>query len=265
MTPNWIDVNNLSFNTLLLLEREQLAWLPGWLPERELATALKANPVVEWYLRHKNTGIGLWVDAVLPQAISDPSPSEVRACEEAVLNSMNDLVCYAVDPEIYDNQPFLRWDSHELSDLVDFAGKSVVDIGAGTGRLTLVAAENGAAYVFAVEPVSNLRVYLKAKARKNGFHNVYPLDGLITDLPFPDDYLEVVMGGHVFGDHPQAEYDEMLRVVKPGGMLILCPGNNDLDDDRHAFLLDRGFQWARFEEPIDGLKRKYWKVLPERK
>jgi len=73
------------------------------------------------------------------------------------------------------------------------------------------------------------------------------------------------MGGHVFGDHPEEEYAEMVRVTKPGGMVILCPGNNDRDEGWHSFLVDQGFEWSRFEEPGDGIKRKYWKVIPEGK
>jgi hypothetical protein len=53
MTINWIDVTNLSFNTLLLLARVQLSWMPGYVPEEELAIALRKNPAVEWYMRHK--------------------------------------------------------------------------------------------------------------------------------------------------------------------------------------------------------------------
>jgi hypothetical protein len=53
----------------------------------------------------------------------------------------------------------------------------------------------------------------------------------------------------------------MARVTKPGGMVILCPGNNDRDNEAHDFLTSRGFAWSRFEEPGDGMKRKYWKVL----
>jgi len=37
MPVNWMDVADLSFNTLLLLERVQLGWLSGWLDEQELA------------------------------------------------------------------------------------------------------------------------------------------------------------------------------------------------------------------------------------
>jgi hypothetical protein len=51
MPVNWMDVTGVSFNTLLLLERVQLGWFAGWAPEDELAIALRANPVVEWYKR----------------------------------------------------------------------------------------------------------------------------------------------------------------------------------------------------------------------
>jgi hypothetical protein len=44
-------------------------------------------------------------------------------------------------------------------------------------------------------------------------------------------------------------------------MVILCPGNNDSDEGWHQFLVDQGFEWSRFEEPGDGIKRKYWKTV----
>ena len=261
MSLNWIDVTNLSFNTLLLLEREQLSWLPGWLPEPELATALKANPAVEWYLRHKSPDLNPWIDQVLSQTDPNATPGEIRQAENTILRTINDLVVYAVDPQIYADMPFLGWDSSELSDLTDFCGKIVVDIGSGTGRLAFIAAEAGARAVFAVEPVGNLRIFLKEAAHQRGFKNVYTMDGLITDLPFPDDFIDIVMGGHVFGGHPKAEQAEMVRVVKPGGMVILCPGNNDTDEGWHQYLVDQGFEWSRFDEPGDGIKRKYWKTV----
>jgi SAM-dependent methyltransferase len=261
MALNWIDVTNLSFNTLLLLERVQLSWLPGWLPEPELGTALKANPAVEWYFRHKNPDINPWVDQVMAQADPEASPGQIRQAEGRILRSINDLIVYAVNPQIYAELPFLGWDSSELSGLTDFRDKLVIDVGSGTGRLAFIAAEAGARAIFAVEPVGNLRVYIKETARKRGIKDVYPMDGLITELPFPDDFVDIVMGGHVFGGHPEAEEAEMVRVAKPGGMVILCPGNNDKDEGWHQFLVDQGFEWSRFEEPKDGIKRKYWKIV----
>jgi SAM-dependent methyltransferase len=260
MTLNWIDVDNLSFNCLLLLEREQLSWLPGWLPEIEFTTALSANPAVEWYLRNKNPELSSWVDSVMENEVSNSS-TEIRACEIDILCRLNDLICYAIDPEIYDKLPFLGWDPTELNRLAKFTGKIVLDIGAGTGKLAFIAAQAGAYCVFAVEPVNNLRVYIKKKARNGDFSNVFVSDGLMTDLPFPDDFIDIVMSGHVFGDYPESEYQEMMRVVKSGGMVILCPGNNDKDNEVHAFLVNKGFRWSKFEEPEEGIKRKYWKLV----
>lgn len=263
MTLNWLDVTDLSFNALLLLERVQLSWLPGSdVPRSALALALRANPAVEWYLRHKCPDLNDWLDGVLVQTPEQPAdPAAVRQAEVAVLQALNDWMVYGVDPATYDAQPFLGWDSAELTALVDFAGKVVIDVGAGTGRLAFVAAPVAAA-VYAVEPVENLRRYMKEKARARGLRNLYTVDGLITEIPLPDALADVTMGGHVFGEFLEDEYRELSRVTKPGGLIILCPGNNDQDNAVHQFLVTRGFAWSRFEEPGDGPKRKYWKCLP---
>lgn len=262
MTLNWIDVTNLSFNTLLLLERVQISWFPGWLSEQDLVIALRANQIVEWYLRHKCPEIIPWLDQLMTCIESFPSPTSerIRQAEINILNSINDLVVYVVDPSIYDSLPGLGWDSDELRSLVDFNQKIVIDIGSGTGRLAIIAAEN-ASVVFAVEPVGNLRLYIKQKARAQNLTNIFPVDGLITDLPFPGGFADITMSGHVFGTDPQAEYDEMKRVTKTGGMIILCPGSSQSENKAHAYLLSQGFDWSEFEEPESGMVRKYWKVV----
>lgn len=263
MPLNWIDITNLSFNTLLLLERVQLSWFPGWMPEKELAIALKANPVVEWYLRHKCPDLIPWLDILLSEHhyTSPLSAEQIREAECEVLRTINDLIVYVLDPSIYDAQPFLGWNSDELRQLVDFSGKTVIDVGSGTGKLAFIAAET-AAVVYAVEPVANLRLYIKEKAKTKHFNNIYPVDGLITDIPFHDDFADVTMGGHVFGDNPNDEYTEMKRVTRAGGMIILCPGSSPSEVKNHNYLVSENFNWSEFEEPSNGTKRKYWKVLP---
>lgn len=262
MPLNWIDVSTLSFNALLLLERVQLSWFPGVVPETELALALKANPVVEWYLRHKCPELNEWLNKVISTAMNncDSTQEEIRQAEMTVMQSINDLLVYVVDPAAYDAQPFLNWDSEELLSLADFTEKTVIDVGAGTGRLALAVAAM-AAQVFAVEPVGNLRTFLRVQAADKGLSNVYPVDGLVTQIPFPDHFADITMGGHVFGDRLEEEYRELLRVTKRGGMVILCPGNNDEDNSVHSFLVSHGFRWSRFEEPKDGMKRKYWTTV----
>ena len=198
---------------------------------------------------------------VLPKADNiELTQDSIHRAEKTVLQSINDLLVYVVNPAIYDAQPFLDWNSEELLTITDFSSKIVIDVGAGTGRLTFIVAPL-AAQVFAVEPVTNLRNYLKEKANKKKLSNIYPVDGLITDIPLPDRFADITMGGHVFGDQPEEEYRELVRVTKPGGMIILCPGNNDEDNRVHELLVSRGFDWSRFEEPEDGPKRKYWMTI----
>lgn len=262
MPLNWIDVTALDFNVLLLLEREQIGWLPGWgwTSREALAIALRANPCVAWYLGHKNPDVAPWVDHLLATAGEPARAAELRQAEVAVLNDLVDLLTYAVEPAAYDAQPFTTWDDAELHRIVDFAGQRVLDIGAGTGRLTFAAAPL-AEVVWAVEPVENLRRFIREKATVRGCRNVYAVDGLITAIPFPDAFAGIVMAGHVFGDAPEAELAEMERVARPGGMVVLMPGANSPTHSDHRCLVEHGYAWEPFEEPGDGEKLKYWKQI----
>ncbi|MBE0697170.1 MAG: class I SAM-dependent methyltransferase [Anaerolineaceae bacterium] len=263
MPIDWLDVTHLSFQSILLFERIQLTWFPGWrFPEPAMSLALEANPAVAWFVTHKCPEAGGWVASELERAAAARggkilTTAEIREVEVAALGALVDLLVYAVDPEVYDRLPFLGWDSNELTGLLDFRGKRVLDIGAGTGRLAF-AVSGLAQAVWAVEPVANLRGYMKDKARRLGLNNFYAVDGIITAIPFPNGFADVVICGHVFGDDLEEEHAEMARVTCPGGSIILCPGNNDRDDESHAFLVEHGYQWSVFIEPPADPKRKYW-------
>jgi SAM-dependent methyltransferase len=263
MSVKWIDTSQLSFDSLLLLERIQISWLNGYAHERELAIALKVNPEVEWFLRHKCPEISPYLEKIASTVPSILEAGEIREAEQNILAQLNDWLTYVIDPAIYDKQAFLQWDSNELLSIIDFTDKIVLDIGAGTGRLAFVAASQ-AKVVYAVEPVGNLRFYLREKAGKLGIRNLYPVDGLITQIPFSDNFADVVISGHVFPDilaEQIAATDEIKRVIKTGGIVVHCPGNIDENNATHRFFLDRGYNWGRFEEPADGWRRKYWKTL----
>ncbi|MBU0596289.1 class I SAM-dependent methyltransferase [Candidatus Bipolaricaulota bacterium] len=260
MPVDWMDVSEIPFDAITLLERAQMKWLPRSVPEKSFAVALRAHPTVAWFVRAKCPAIADWLDRIQAPCSDEPAaPNAIREAELAVLRSIDDWLVYVLDPGIYDAQPFLDWDSSELTSMVDFSGKTVLDVGCGTGRLTFVAAGK-ARTVYAVDPVENLRRYVREKARSRGLVNVFCVDGLITCLPFPDGFADVTMGGHVFGDDPEDEVAEMVRVTRTGGKVVLCPGNNDVDDARHELLVSQGFEWGRFEEPVDGMKRKYWRA-----
>jgi len=255
----WLDVKEISFNWLLMLEKEHVLWISsGCEIESDLGTALAANPSVKWYFCNLVPERREFFEKITQG--KNPSRKEARKAEIAVMEAINDWVVYIIKPERYDELAFLNWDDSELTSIVDFFGKRVLDIGAGTGRLTFVATKKAKA-VYAVEPVTNLRRYLKEKAEKLDVNNLYVCDGILTDIPFESDFFDITMGGHVFGDEPQKEYSEMLRVTKPGGQIVLFPGNNDRDNEIHKFLVSQNFSWKRFEEPGDGVKRAYWKKI----
>lgn len=256
--PQWIDVSNLPFDVLLLLEEPHLRWFPRTWPQNELGVALKHNEPVHDYFRMRLRGDEAWLSELVSRA-EDADPETVRRCEIAVMKEVCDWIVYVHCPQEYDKQPFLRWDDAELLCLTDYRGKVIADIGSGTGRLlepVVAAAET----VYAVDPIANLRKFLKAKFSEYKA-KFFALDGLITDIPLPRGTCDVVLAGHVFGDAPDREIEEMERVAKPGGMVILCPGNSDADNEAHRILVTRGYQWSVLREPVDGPKRKYWATV----
>jgi SAM-dependent methyltransferase len=260
MPVKWIDTAKLSFKNLLLLERWQVELLSKRSFGKDFTIALKANPEVEWFLRNKCPEISGWLDKVLLTGTFGNSAEEIRKAELAILDELNDWLTYAIDPAIYDNQSFLKWDSAELLNLVDFSGKVVLDIGSGTGKLAFLVADK-VKTIYAVEPVENLRYWMKNKAREKKLKNFYVVDGFIEKLSFSEGFVDIVMSGHVFGDNLEEENQELERVVKKSGIIIHCPGNNDKDNETHQFLVSHGYQWSRFTEPDDGVKRKYWKTV----
>lgn len=256
MAINWIDTSKISINALLLLERIQISWLFSYVPAQEISAVLNVHQHIEWYFVHACPELADTVRKTKSRPYD--TDMNLRQHEQNLLEKIADWLVYALNPASYDEQAFTKWDSAELLDLADFSKKTVIDVGAGTGRLAFTVADK-AATVYCVEPVSRLRDYIKEKARKIGISNLYALDGLITQIPFADNFADIVVAGHVFGDAPDQEQAELERVVKPDGLIILCPGNSDKDNDVHNFLVGTGYTWSVFEEPEEGRKRKYWK------
>lgn len=261
MALDWIDVTQISFNALLLLEPLHIEYLAEQEPDAEMGTALKANPSVAWYFRQTHPSSDAYINGCLTLAKPDATPRECRQAEIKVMDRIQDWLVYVLDPAKYDELQFNNWDNASLLSMADFKEKVVLDIGSGTGRLAFTVAPV-ANVVYAVEPVAKLRRYIWEKRDRLGLDNVFPLDGTIAQIPLPEDFADIVMAGHVFGAEPAKEYEEMMRVVRDGGIILLHPGTNSTsEEDKHKFLLQHGFKFATFEEPGDGMKRKYWKTI----
>jgi SAM-dependent methyltransferase len=92
-------------------------------------------------------------------------------------------------------------------------GRTVVDLAAGSGKLTRPLAELGCE-VIAVEPVAEMRAAIGPSAQA--------LDGTAEAIPLPDDSADAVTVGQAFHwfDGPKA-LAEIERVLRPGGALAL--------------------------------------------
>lgn len=108
-------------------------------------------------------------------------------------------------------------------------GRRVIDLAAGTGKLTRLLVPTGADVV-AVEPVAGMRAQLAA-----GLPGIVVLDGTAEDLPLPDDSADAVTVAQAFHwfDAPVA-LAEIRRVLHPGGHLLLLWNTRD-----------RGHDWVR--------------------
>jgi SAM-dependent methyltransferase len=108
-------------------------------------------------------------------------------------------------------------------------GMTVVDVGAGTGKLTRLLPRAGAR-VIAVEPLPEMRAQLVEV-----MPDVEVLDGTAEDLPLADASAEVIVVAQAFHwfDLDRA-LPELHRVLRPGGMLAVFWNSRDLDDPVQA-------------------------------
>lgn len=247
MSVNWINVEEYSFNSFLMMERFQLRMLLRWAQQDgvlagQLRTALGANPAVRWYFLHKCPECREIVESLGENSQMAADEEEIRAAELYVLSYVGDFVTYTT-PEVMDEKcDFIyAWDKERLFELADFSGKRVLDVGSGSGRLAFAAAER-ASEVYASEPVDSLREYLRDKIKREGIRNVRVVDGMADSLPYPDDTFDIVMSGHVVGDDYEGELAEIFRVVKSGGWVLDCPGEEGRQFEPDRELLRRGFE-----------------------
>jgi SAM-dependent methyltransferase len=100
-------------------------------------------------------------------------------------------------------------------------GRTVVDLGAGTGKLTRLLPATGAR-VIAVEPIAEMRALIE---------EVEALDGTAEAIPLADGAADAVVVAQAFHwfDHARA-LPELHRVLAPDGRLGLIWNSRDLED-----------------------------------
>jgi SAM-dependent methyltransferase len=104
-------------------------------------------------------------------------------------------------------------------------GSDVLDLAAGTGKLTASLVARGYRVV-AVEPLPGMRAQLE-----DDLPDISVLDGTAEAIPLGDSSFDAVCVGQAFHSfEPYAALDEIARVLRPGGWLVLLWNLWDLDD-----------------------------------
>ena len=108
---------------------------------------------------------------------------------------------------------------------VNLKGKVVLDVGCGTGIMSLLALREGAAKL-ACGDISNYMLEVaRSKAVREGYESArisfWQLDA--ESLPFEDSTFDLTLTGMTLGPIPEAEnaVSEMVRVVRPGGLVSI--------------------------------------------
>ena len=169
---------NLQAEDLLLLETFQIKYLPDRVAPREFATLLREYPVLHRFLVNKYPPIDVFLNGFMEKYKPVVDKRLIREhCQEA-LWEIGDLIIYNKHPELFDQNTGIYWDITEITTISKLDGKTVADVGAGSGRIAFLVAPF-AQTVFAVEPLGSFRSFMKKKALKQGVKNLFVIDGTL--------------------------------------------------------------------------------------
>jgi SAM-dependent methyltransferase len=155
---------------------------------------------------------------------------------------------YRLEPELYDRLASAERLHRGVVGWLPRGADRIVEVGAGTGRLTLELIGR-ARRVVAVEPAGPLREILRRKLAAAD-HGERPrvVHGFFDELPLPDDHADLVVACSAFtpaaGHGGEAGLAEMERVCRPGGCVTVIWPNN------LGWLAARGYRHVSFPGPM---------------
>jgi len=260
---NWIDGKDFSIDCFYLMDRWLLQMIIGRYEDKDLedfsdhdrtlAALIALKPSLQWVISQRAPETKGALENLLKAKEDINDASVLRQREIVLMEALETDVVYTA-PEIMASacNYITAWKEERLHALTDLTGKVVLDVGAGTGRLTFAAAKK-AKRVYASEPVDMLREHMRDRIKEEGLNNVKVLDGIVTNLPYEDDTFDTVICGHVIGDYYDEEIGELTRVTKAGGEIVVCNGDDDIVRSRpDKAMTDRGFEVFHHKSSIGG-------------
>ena len=147
------------------------------------------------------------------------------------------------------------------------SGDVVVDVGAGTGILSMIAAKTGAKKVYAIESDDqNIRT-LETTFKVNGFKNIEILHGDATTIPLPETVNVIIcemVATALIEELQVPVMNNMLPYLKKGGRVLLQRMHNyiELVDSRERF---HGFRFPVVRYEYSDFPKLRAKSLSERR
>ena len=156
---------------------------------------------------------------------------------------------YRLEPELYERMATAERLHPGIVNWLPRAADRIVEVGAGSGRLTLELINRGREVV-AIEPAAGLRQILErklAQARHGCRARVRP--GFFDDLPVPSGFADLVIACSVLTPAPGHGGDvglaEMERACRPGGCVAIIWPNNI------SWLEAHNYQYESFAGPME--------------
>ena len=187
-----------------------------------------------------------------------PAELDVLTEDEATRFAMDDTadprsditlaweLLYRLEPELYERLVAAERLHPDVLAWFPQDAERIVEVGAGTGRLTLELVER-TREVLAIEPAGPLREILERKlARVDHGHRARVLHGFFDDLPVADDYAELVVACSALTRAPghggEAGLAEMERVCRSGGRVVIVWPNEI------PWLAGHGYRYVSFDD-----------------